>query len=105
MVFTMTEWIKGPVKLKYNDTVIFKVNDKQLIYSVNHNHLNSPDGNDEIFRLLSLDRYSFATAYYGYRNNVGNWPESKKDDMEALSRLVNELFKLTKQFKANWSLK
>lgn len=49
--------------------------------------------NYQIFDQLKLDKTEVAESCYGYTPIGGNWPECKKYDYEALTRLVLFLFK------------
>lgn len=78
--------------LRYNDLVILK----GIEYRVRTKFLSEEYGNNsKIFDVLSIiSKEDFATKTYGYECNRGSWPECKKDDYEALTRCVIELFKL-----------
>lgn len=52
------------------------------------------------FDELDLLRFDFASAYYGYKTINGSWPECKKGDYKALTRLVLALFKKCEEFNA-----
>lgn len=80
--------------LNIGDIVYFYVNDKQLKYSVQSNHLSNVHrgNNDEIFLLLKLDKYVFCYTNYGYAHKGGDWPTCKQEDYRALTRVVIALY-------------
>lgn len=81
--------------LKFNDTVVFTVNDKDIGYRVSENHLTqSHDINSKIFNALGLDKYKYCSKEYGYDTNNGDWPCYKKGDYNAATNLVLALFEL-----------
>lgn len=78
--------------LEYDDVVYLK----DIEYQVQSRFLSERIGdNDKIFRILSIPfKEEFATKAYGYACSGGNWPECKRSDYEALTRLVIELYKI-----------
>ena len=78
--------------LKYGDTVILT----NIKYTVAARFLSeSGRDNAKIFIVLSIpDKEKFATIAYGYKSTVGEWPECKYDDYEALTRCVIALYKI-----------
>ena len=87
---------KEPKILKRGDIVTFKVKDMVLEYEVSRSFLNMSAGaiNRKIFEVLGLNATEFCKKYYGYKPYDGDWPESKPDDFEALTRVVKALFKI-----------
>lgn len=77
--------------LEYNDTVILK----NIKYTVQSRYLCASAGNnDQIFKILSIDKNQFTLETYGYENTGGEWPECKSYDYAALTRCVIELYKI-----------
>ncbi len=90
-------------KLEYEDIVKFTINKKQIIkYRVVHHYLlntkNDPHKNDEIFKILRIDKVELAEKAYKYKlTNAklwieGYWPQLKSHNFPALTRLVKELY-------------
>jgi len=81
--------------VKYNDTIVFTINDSQYEFRVSDDHLTRGDGsNREIFRVLELDAVDFCSKHYGYKAGSGGWPTSKQGDYKAITRVIvaiNEL--------------
>lgn len=91
--------------LKIGDTVIFKSGSgkRALEYEVVCNsakgvYLNCRSGywNGQIFEELGMpacdpSRESFCEKILGYRPGVGNWPESKPNDFEGVTKIVVQL--------------
>lgn len=81
--------------LKEGDQLIF--NKIGLNYIVYNRFLGClDDDNDAIFETLHLNKNSFCNAAYGYKNrhaDYNNFPESIKEDFEALTRVALALFK------------
>ena len=77
--------------LEYEDTVI--LND--IEYTVQKSFLaNYGDDNGKIFQNLKISKSDIAKQAYGYSSRGGDWPECKKDDYPALTRLVVELYRI-----------
>lgn len=87
--------------LQFGDIVKFRLGNKTVPYNVHDGFLNTPEPpNSKIFDELDLLRFDFASAYYGYKTINGSWPECKKGDYKALTRLVLALFKKCEEFNA-----
>ena len=87
--------------LRFGDIVKFRLGNKTVPYNVHDGFLNTPEPpNSKIFDELDLLRFDFASAYYGYKTINGSWPECKKGDYKALTRLVLALFKKCEEFNA-----
>ena len=82
--------------LKEGDVIIFAFGNVHYNYRVHTKYLSSMDGreNYRIFSVLSLEKYKFCSAHYGYPANSGNWPVANIRDFPALTRVVTELFKI-----------
>lgn len=80
--------------LRRGDVVCFKAKGINLRYTVEHNYLWNPTGNNfEIFSELGIiDFRKLAGRVYGYRSKGGVWPQTESYDYEALTRLVLVLF-------------
>lgn len=79
--------------LEYNDIVYLK----GIKYTVRTRYLQEEQNcdNEKIFNVLSISsKKSFASNAYGYECSGGAWPECKRNDYEALTRLVIELYKI-----------
>ena len=89
--------------LELDDIVIFTVKEEKIEYIVKVIHLHSiKERNNEIFRILDLDRDKLAEKMYGYKkdiNYVSNyyWPVTSLDDYSALTRLVKELYTIIEE--------
>ncbi len=84
-------------ELQFDDIVEFTVKEKIIKYIVKYDHLLNKDHkrgklNNEIFRILKIDKYKIAEKAYGYKQKYGMWPCSKNEDFPALTRLVAELY-------------
>ena len=82
-------------ELQLDDIVIFTIKKEILKYYVYSKFLNHDVHNNRIFDILELnknDKDKLAEKIYGYEINSGDWPESKKNDFPALTRLVKELY-------------
>ena len=81
-------------QLKKGQDIIFTIKDKNYIYTVYPEHLciKNLEYNDQIFKDLKLDKYKFLSNCYGYEPGEGSWPESKKGDYFALTKVVVALF-------------
>ena len=78
--------------LKSGDTVYLSGNE----YTVQRSHLNVKyDRNDRIFILFGLNKEIFCSEMYGYRPFGGGWPESRRHDYRALTRVVLALMLLS----------
>ena len=90
--------------LKYEDCVILK----GIKYRVLAKFLSECEGGDnsKIFDILSISsKEAFAAKAYGYEHNGGAWPECKRNDYEALTRCVIELFKLIEKDSKKYKIK
>lgn len=78
--------------LELNDIVYLK----NIRYCVYPKFLMEPSANNEkIFNVLSIpSKEVFASNAYGYESAFGSWPECRRDDYKALTRLVIELYKI-----------
>lgn len=79
--------------LEYGDTVIFK----DITYTVQEEFLSCSGYNDKIFRDLEISKSDIAEQAYGYYSFSGDWPECKKDDYPALTRLVVKLYEIIEE--------
>lgn len=81
--------------LQQHDVVIFTVDDDEIKYVVNSNHLAEIDGiNSAIFNVLGIEnKYKYCSKYYGYPTFDGAWPVFKNGDFVAATELVYALFK------------
>ena len=89
--------------LKYGDKVVFRTNGNELHYTVQDNYLEDNDDskNLNIFIALNFNEVAiknYAEEMYGYKPKnegvtykQGAWPETKGEDFEALTRLVEGL--------------
>lgn len=99
MEYTITN---PPRKLALNDSVIFNVDGEDLKYRILSNFLvNIRSVNDAIFTKLGINHNKFCEEHYGYplsrQYPRGWWPECKKDDFVALTRVVNALYELIRE--------
>ncbi len=81
--------------LELDDIVKFTINEKIIEYTVQIDYLlnnNINYDNDEVFKVLDLDKNKIAEKMYGYNRTIGNWPVTNLDDYPALTRLVKELY-------------
>lgn len=79
--------------LEYGDTVIFK----DITYTVLEEFLCCSSYNDKIFQDLEISKFDIAKQAYGYYPFSGDWPECKKDDYPALTRLVVKLYEIIEE--------
>ena len=81
-------------QLKEGQEVVFTTEYEIYSYIVYLNYLSStgPYSNGQMFIDLGLDRNKFCSDCYGYQTDGGSWPESKKGDYAALTRVVEALF-------------
>lgn len=81
--------------LEYGDIVYLK----GIRYTVQSRFLKEEYvNNDKIFDVLSISsKEEFATNAYGYDCYGGAWPECNRNDYEALTRLVIELYKIIEE--------
>ncbi len=97
-------------ELQLDDIVIFIVGSKKIQYSVDTFFLTnlsktSPSilNNDEIFKILKINKNKMAEKIYGHNRNkeqsIGLWPNSNHHDFSALTRLVAELYKIIEERK------
>lgn len=91
----------SPPVLKQGDAVTFKGPKRDLDYLVEYSYLEGINcSNDAIFEDLGIkDKCEFASKFYGYTVYSGCWPSYNDDDMQAATRLVNELHRLCSEFK------
>ncbi len=91
--------------LGYHDTVIFTVKEQIIEYKITFRYLlnqkndlstNDEIFNDEIFRILELDKNKMAEKAYNCKRNYNFkdnfWPETKTENYPSLTRLVKELY-------------
>ena len=85
--------------LEIDDVVEFTINERIITYIVRNVYLNisNEENNDEVFRILDIDKDKMAEKMYGYKEfkiypRLNYWPEIRKDDYPALTRLVRELY-------------
>lgn len=94
------EYTKDNVKrltttnLRQHDVVIFTVDDDEIKYVVDSNHLAAIDGiNSAIFNVLGIEnKYKYCSKYYWYPTFDGAWPVFKNGDFAAATELVYALF-------------
>ena len=81
-------------QLKKGQKVVFTTEYKIYTYIVYPSYLSStgPYSNGQMFIDLGLDRNKFCSDCYGYQADGGSWPESKKEDYVALTRVIEALF-------------
>lgn len=86
--------IKEKKLVKYCQQIVFDYNNVVCKYEVRSDFLccQSDMLNCKIFDLLELDKNQFCTKHYGYRPTGGDFPVCKKDDYEALTRVIVALF-------------
>ena len=94
VVITCLKELEKRGTLQLEDIVEFTIKKEILKHDVRPWFLNLKDiTNNEIFKVLNIDKYKLAKKAYGYRAcGDGAWPESKTDDFPALTRLVKELY-------------
>ncbi len=84
-------------KYEYKDTVIFKIGAEEIKYVVNKSFLHSYNDileNDYIFKRLNItNKEKFCKAAYGYVPIDSIFPECKRDDYDALNRVIEALQK------------
>ena len=96
--------------LELDDIVKFTINEKIIEYTVQIDYLlnnNINYDNDEIFKILELDKNKMAEKAYGYKptnstSNIFHWPEVD-NDLPALTRLVKELYKAIEERKPKYT--
>lgn len=85
-------------ELKENDKIYFVVDSEVHQYVVQASFLNHTSmGNDAIFDALEIGReqkLELASDQYGYDTDNGDWPEYKRGDFAAATRLVKALYDL-----------
>ncbi|HUS50609.1 MAG TPA: hypothetical protein VMZ91_10620 [Candidatus Paceibacterota bacterium] len=90
--------------LEIDDIVKFTIKENTITYTVRSAFLKIFNGknNDEIFRILDLDKDKLAERIYGYKRSVdypgaNYWPEIEMSDFPALTRLVRELYTIIEE--------
>jgi len=95
--------------LELGDIVNFTVNKEIIGYKVktlSHRAYLCSNGNTGsncvIFEVLELDKFKMAERVYGYKpvnsyDTTKVWPETRKEDYLALTRLVKELYKIIEE--------
>ena len=104
-IITNLKELEGYKELKEGDVVIFTINEQIIRYTVNDQFLCIYEkDNDEIFRILDIDKNKIAGKAYEYKASYRldshsdvNWPEPKENDFSALTRLVKELYLIIKE--------
>ncbi len=96
-------------KLDYEDIVKFTIKEKLLKYKVRGlflQNLSKGNLNDEIFKILKIDKWEIAEKTYKYepinkktRKDSTQWPETKSRDFSTLTRLVKELYLIIEEQK------
>ncbi len=93
--------------LESEDIVIFTINKEIIKYNVRNLYLQnfkstSTCYNDEIFRILEIDKYEIIKKTY--KDNIIRkrytstyWPETKNINHPALTRLVAEIYRIIKE--------
>ncbi len=96
--------LKELEELKEWDNVKFIIEKQIIEYQVWHSYLMNkkirdtdiPIINDEIFKVLEIDKHKIADKMYKYKTTsegfTGLWPCSRNRDFPALTRLVKELY-------------
>ncbi len=96
-------------ELKEGDTVKFTIKKETIEYRVRGlylDNLKSPgmsEYNNEIFRILKIDKNKIAAKAYGeiiidlLSTNSPYWPSTKEENFPALTRLVKELYRIIKE--------
>ena len=94
MIINNLKELKEYGTLKYNDTLIFRIENKEHKYKVLSCHLQNNTGhNGHIFEIIEVkDKYIFCKKYYEYDAHYGNFPECKEQDYEALTRIVEAIY-------------
>lgn len=94
MIYKSYEELAGKTLVK-GDELVFIFEMEKYNYSVECDYLKSrSSGNDSIIIDLGLDKYQFATTVYGYDVISGGFPETKRDDYEALTKITLAIFQL-----------
>ncbi len=93
--------------LEYHDIIEFTINNKILRYRVEITYLCylKNGRNDEIFKILGIDKYILAENIYKYKPTnkeskpipLRVWPETEYNDFLALTRLVKELYRIIEE--------
>ncbi len=103
---TCLKELKEKKELQKGDIVKFTVKGQIIQYEVGYLHLknlkteNTIKYNDEIFKILNLDKNKLTKKIYKYEPNnsknclAGYWPQIKNHDFPALTRLVAELYRI-----------
>ncbi len=103
--------LKEKGELEYKDIVEFTVEKERIKYKVWSCFLNNSQSekdeikNDEIFKILKIDKMKLAEKIYDYKiegtwsSNNGYWPKSNDNDFPALTNLVAELYKIIEKKK------
>ena len=91
--------------LEIDDIVKFTINEQIITYIVRNVYLfisSNGENNDEVFRILDIDKDKLAEKMYGYKDfkiypRHNYWPEIREDDFPALTRLVRELYTIIEE--------
>jgi len=91
--------------LEIDDIVKFTINEQIITYIVKNVYLfisSNGKNNDEVFRILDIDKDKLAEKMYGYKefkiySRLNYWPEIREDDFPALTRLVRELYTIIEE--------
>lgn len=78
-----------------DDTIIFVLDEKKLVYRVTSSHLSCAiESNDKIFDALGIhDKWRFCANAYEYSPGDGIFPQYKGNDFSAAKRVVAALFR------------
>jgi len=117
-VITCLKELEKIICLKDKDIVEFTINSKVIKYQVLSFHLQNlkdqldPSYNDEIFKILELNKFKIAEKAYGYKavnlyrdSKFPNtyWPEIEYKDFPALTKLVKELYIIIEERKPKYT--
>jgi len=87
------ELLNSEVEFGHTDNLVFTIGDKNLTYYFASRFLANHNGwNDEIFKVLGLDKIEFCTKSYGYQPRSGDFPECCKDCRKCLRQVAYDLF-------------
>lgn len=95
MIFTSLKDFEKQPLLKVGDRVIFSQSGLEYLVSYKLSYLIHHRDNNKIFTYLGLshtDMHQLVDYCYGYKNELGSWPECKEGDATALTRLVKAIF-------------
>lgn len=93
MIYNSLNDLEGNI-LNPGDIVYFYINNIQLKYYVQSNHLTNTKNwyNAEIFSILGIKKDDFCKRHYGYPPYEAAWPACKSGDFAALTRVVRALY-------------